>query len=120
MKENKTLHRWKGILTIAAAVALLISVGAGVVLLLNSSLPFHAANNPTVPSHVIQNPTDTPTVPTEEATEPPKQIASIPDNAFTLQQGLEKAMANTGYSLNDIFESEHSYGLGGDRGFDFC
>lgn len=103
MKENKKSLRWKSILAVVAAVALLIGVGAGVVLLLNSGFHFPAANNPTVPSHVIQNPTDTPTVPTEEATEPPKQVASIPDNAFTLQQGLEKAMANTGYSLNDIF-----------------
>ena len=103
MKENKKSLRWKSILAVVAAGALLIGVGAGAVVLLNSGLHFPAANNPTVPSHVIQNPTDTPTVPTEEATEPPKQVASLPVNALTYWEGVEKVADDAGFQLTDIF-----------------
>ena len=73
MKENKNPSRWKGVLTIAAAVALLIGVGIGALALLNSGFRFSAAESGTDLSEIIQEPSSLetlPTTPIEPNTEP--------------------------------------------------
>ena len=105
MKGNKKSLRWKSILAVVAAVALLIGVGAGAVVLLNSGFHFPAANNPTVPSHVIQNPTDTPTVTTEEATEPPTEVP-FPVAQLTWREARDLVFSAAGCSFDTLYGFE--------------
>ena len=73
MKENKRSIRWKPVMIVTAAVALLIGVGIGAVALLNSGFRFSAAEGGTEPSEIMQEPSSfetLPTTPIEPNTEP--------------------------------------------------